>query len=169
LHNRQPEKKSAESLAFEHYCRTGERLTTAQFIRMCEKKFNPNHDELGRFTFGSGLGGGTVLNSNSNKPTPSGSGETWTDKLRSIFESEPIGRPAGPNVPVYTVKIGPISEIPGFPQNDKTSWRSSNDHVFAAAADFYNKKYKLKQGDQGFRTPEFMKSWAMVESGGEGS
>jgi hypothetical protein len=27
----------------------------------------------------------------------------------------------------------------------------------------------LKQGDQGFKTPEFMKAWAMIKSGGEGS
>jgi hypothetical protein len=54
-----PERKSADRLAYEHYLRTGVRLTTSEWIELSESKFNPNHDELGRFTFGSagaGLG-----------------------------------------------------------------------------------------------------------------
>jgi hypothetical protein len=68
MQNSLPEQKSADRLAFEHYLRTGQRLTTAQFIEECEKKFNPYHDELGRFTFGLGLsgGGGSSRNGNSN-------------------------------------------------------------------------------------------------------
>ena len=50
-----PEVKSAHRRAFEHYCRTGERLTTAPWQAKYERKFNPYHDpENGRFTFGPG-------------------------------------------------------------------------------------------------------------------
>ncbi len=67
--------KSMNSLAFEHYLRTGEKLTTAQFIEKFEKKFNPNHDEIGRFTFGLGLGGsGGVRRNANNAPATSRSG-----------------------------------------------------------------------------------------------
>jgi hypothetical protein len=43
--------KSASDLAFEHYLRTGQRLTAAEFASAREVKYNHNHDELGRFTF----------------------------------------------------------------------------------------------------------------------
>jgi hypothetical protein len=170
MQGQSPQSKSMNSLAFEHYLRTGERLTTAQFVEKFEKKFNPNHDEIGRFTFGSGLGGGgigAVHNSNSNKPTPSASSETWTDKLRSIFETKPAIRPVAPSVPRPRINQDMIAEIPEYPQTDKNSWRSSNDKTFIVAAAYYNHKYHLEPGDQGYRTPEFMKAWAMVESGGE--
>ena len=49
-----PERKSADRMAFEHYLRTGERLASTQWLARYESKFNPNHDELGRFTFAAG-------------------------------------------------------------------------------------------------------------------
>ena len=59
------EQKSAHRLAFEHYLRTGEQLTTVQWLARYESKFNQNHDERGRFTFsnqgvamGQGAAGG---------------------------------------------------------------------------------------------------------------
>ena len=48
------ESKSANRLAFEHYLRTGERLTSRQWRARYEQKFNPYHDRLGRFTTASG-------------------------------------------------------------------------------------------------------------------
>lgn len=48
------EQKSADRLAFEHYLRTGERLTSRQWRSRYEQKFNPYHDRLGRFTTASG-------------------------------------------------------------------------------------------------------------------
>lgn len=49
------ERKSAESLTFEHYLRTGEYLTSDEWFARHERKFNPNHDpNNGQFTFGSG-------------------------------------------------------------------------------------------------------------------
>ncbi|MCW1429589.1 hypothetical protein [Novosphingobium sp. JCM 18896] len=49
------ENKSANRLAFDHYLRTGQRLTTAQWLERVERKFNPYHDELGRFTSAPGV------------------------------------------------------------------------------------------------------------------
>ncbi|RZJ98113.1 MAG: hypothetical protein EOO76_17445 [Novosphingobium sp.] len=49
------EHKSAHRLAFDHYLRTGQRLTTAQWSERAERKFNPYHDELGRFTSAPGV------------------------------------------------------------------------------------------------------------------
>jgi hypothetical protein len=45
-----PERKAAHQLAFDHYLRTGERLTTEEWLLRNERKFNPYHDEIGRFT-----------------------------------------------------------------------------------------------------------------------
>lgn len=52
---RQPRTPHQE--AFSHYLRTGERLTTAEWLARHEVKFNPWHDRIGRFTFGPGGGG----------------------------------------------------------------------------------------------------------------
>lgn len=47
--------KSAERLAFEHYLRTGQRLSAAAWSEGVEHKFNPYHDPRdGRFTFAPG-------------------------------------------------------------------------------------------------------------------
>lgn len=51
-------RKSADVLAFEHFLRTGDQLTAAQWQDRFEVKFNPYHDERGRFTFAFGGGGG---------------------------------------------------------------------------------------------------------------
>lgn len=75
--NRDSEQKSADRLAFEHYLRTGRRLTTAEWLAE-ERKFNPYHDpDDGRFTFapgGSGSGGSsssaTSRLTNGGKPYP---------------------------------------------------------------------------------------------------
>lgn len=49
------EKKSAERLAFEHYLRTGRRLSPQAWGQGVEHKFNPYHDPRnGRFTFAPG-------------------------------------------------------------------------------------------------------------------
>lgn len=49
-----PAFKSAHRLVFEHYLRTGERLTEAQWQARHEQKFNPYHDQRGRFSTASG-------------------------------------------------------------------------------------------------------------------
>lgn len=49
------DRKSAHQLAFGHYLRTGERLTVEEWSLRGERKFNPYHDELGRFTSSPGV------------------------------------------------------------------------------------------------------------------
>lgn len=49
------ERKSVRQLAFDHYLRTGERLTEREWLRRHERKFNPYHDEIGRFTSAPGV------------------------------------------------------------------------------------------------------------------
>lgn len=55
---RKTEEKSASGQAFEHYLRTGQRLTASEFDSLQERKYNQNHDELGRFTFAWNNAGG---------------------------------------------------------------------------------------------------------------
>lgn len=156
------EHKSADGMAFEHYLRSGERLTTNEWLARQQRKFNPYHDELGRFTFATGGVGASGLASRPASP------------LRSP-SPEPAARPLGqrPVKAPATASPAParprrIAEIPGFPDSGKTAWRASNDYAFEAAANLYNKKYGLKPNDAEYRTPEFLKAWAMRESGGEG-
>lgn len=52
-----PELKSANQAAFDHYLRSGERLTSEEWLGRQEAKFgrgNPYHDKVGRFTSASG-------------------------------------------------------------------------------------------------------------------
>lgn len=49
------ERKSLHRQAFEHYLRTGQRLTDAEWRGRAERKFNPYHDERGRFTSPPGV------------------------------------------------------------------------------------------------------------------
>src|ERR1700741_3245044 len=44
------ERESVHRMAFAHYLRTGERLTSDEWLLSRERKFNPYHDERGRFT-----------------------------------------------------------------------------------------------------------------------
>lgn len=152
--NQSLERKSADRLAFEHYLRSGERLSAGEWSQRFERKFNPYHDERGRFTFApgaAGMGSGAPPSEVTRRPAQVGARRT--------------GAAVQPATPPRTR----IAALPGFPEDRRTAWRSSNDLAFIAAADFYNRKYGLKPGDQGFRTPRFLKAWAMRESGGEGN
>lgn len=142
--------KSPERSAFEHYLRYGEALTPEEWSLRFERKFNPNHDERGRFTFATGAVGLSQAQAGNGAALSPRSG---------------VGRTTPPPAPARR-RVAP--EIPGYPETGRTAWRSSNDAAFAAAADFYNKKYGLRPGDAGHRTPEFLKAWAMRETGGEG-
>ena len=53
--DRPAERKSADHLAWLHYLRTGQRLTTAEWLARQERKFNPYHDAQGRFTSPPGV------------------------------------------------------------------------------------------------------------------
>ncbi|MEZ5744026.1 MAG: hypothetical protein R3D89_09995 [Sphingomonadaceae bacterium] len=149
-----PQFKSANSLAFAHFLRSGERLTSAEWFDQQERKFNPYHDEQGRFTIATGAARMTA------KPD-----ETKPVRTRT--------KPAATRQHATTAREAEtrprrIAEIGGYPETGKTSWRSANDLAFSAAANHYNRRYNLKPGDEGYRTAEFMKAWAMRESGGEG-
>lgn len=45
-----PGHESIHRQAFAHYLRTGQRLTNEEWLDRQERKFNPYHDEIGRFT-----------------------------------------------------------------------------------------------------------------------
>jgi hypothetical protein len=47
--------KSLHRLVFDHYLRTGEQLTEHEWLARQESKFNPYHDELGRFSSPPGV------------------------------------------------------------------------------------------------------------------
>ena len=100
-----------------HYLRTVEQSAAALWADDLECKFNPNHDEQGRFTFGDGGG-----------------------------------------------RLKPVR---GYPDTGKDAWRAANDAVFIRAAADWNAKNGLKPGDPRYLDPQFMKAWAMVESGGD--
>jgi predicted chitinase len=54
------EEKSLDRQAFEHFLRTGEKLTSREWRNQVGRKFNPYHDpENGRFTFAPGGGAGS--------------------------------------------------------------------------------------------------------------
>lgn len=48
-------RESIHRQAFAHYLRTGQRLTNAEWLDQQEHKFNPYHDEIGRFTSPPGV------------------------------------------------------------------------------------------------------------------
>jgi hypothetical protein len=59
-----------------------------------------------------------------------------------------------------------IGNVRDYSETGNDSWRNSNDQVFIDAAKQYNEKYGLLPNHPGYITPEFLKSWAMIESGG---
>lgn len=163
------EMKSLELRAFDHFLRTGRRLPASAFESSGERKFNPNHDPMnGQFTFGAGGSGGARLGSPPQFPARSGQPSTPQSPQAKPQVRTIVGkRPGDPARPRLDPRIQ-VAEIPGHPQTGRTTWRTSNDPAFIAAANFYNRKYGLTPGDQGYRSPAFLKAWAMRESGGEG-
>ena len=57
-------------------------------------------------------------------------------------------------------------QVQGYPETGAFSWRAQHDQIFIDMASDWNFNHDLSPGDDGFRTPEFLKTWAMVESGG---
>jgi hypothetical protein len=96
-------RKSPERAAFEHYLRFGKALTPDEWSARIERKFNPYHDERGRFTFGpssAGMGQGPA----GNRPPPSLHGSTAQGPKHA---SAPRPRAA--------------PEIPGYPETGRTA------------------------------------------------
>jgi hypothetical protein len=61
----------------------------------------------------------------------------------------------------------PIGEVPGYPETGAFSWRKANDPLFIAYARQFNEEHNLSPGDPRYRTPQFLKAWAMIETGGD--
>ena len=59
-----------------------------------------------------------------------------------------------------------IVPVPGYSEEGNLSWRGSLDQTIINAVNDFNKEYLLQPGDPGYRTPEFVKAWIMIESGG---
>jgi hypothetical protein len=100
-----PELKSADRATFDHYLRTGERFTGDEWVDRLEAKFNPYHDELGRFTTALGAVG----------PQGEAGFTTAVDKVREWFGASPK-KPAPPKpkssqapVPTQVSRAAPVS------------------------------------------------------------
>jgi len=99
--------KSAHRLAFDHYLRTGQRLTTAEWTARQERKFNPYHDEIGRFTSPPGVtvSWGAHGNPRDHQPPSArrAAAESYRPSARrrtaSPAASSDRERPAGPKSP----------------------------------------------------------------------
>jgi hypothetical protein len=63
--------------------------------------------------------------------------------------------------------VGIIGAVPGYPETGRNSWRACNDQKFIDAAENHDTFYGLKPGHPGYVTPQLLKAWAMVESGGD--
>lgn len=89
--NRDSEQKSAAWRAFEHYLRTGRRLTAAEQLAD-ERKFNPYHDpDDGRFTFApGGSGSGSSSASMASRPTNGGKPYPARIDLRNGAKPYPV-------------------------------------------------------------------------------
>lgn len=100
-----PELKSANRAAFDHYLRTGERLTSEEWLGRQEAKFNPYHDEFGRFTTATGAVG----------PQGEAGFTTAVEKVREWFGAAPKKpAPAKPKsspvpVPTQVSRAAPVS------------------------------------------------------------
>ncbi|MEP6868610.1 MAG: hypothetical protein ABJA20_08840 [Novosphingobium sp.] len=145
------ERKSAHSQAYEHYLRTGQRLTTAEWEGLAGRKFNHNHDPLNG-QFASGPGGLSA---------PARMGQVIAPKAV-------VGRPPAVHTqpaPAQT-RAPTIPPVKGYPEDGKHAWRQANDAIFKQAADEFNQRNGLKPSNVRYMDPKLMKAWAMVESGG---
>lgn len=103
------ERKSTSSLAFEHYLRTGQQFSAAEFESLQERKYNHNHDELGRFTFAWNNAGGHRASDRSlgpvAKPSPRGVARQPVRAGRSS-EPTPFKQAGSHPARVYRTKAG---------------------------------------------------------------
>lgn len=141
------------------YLRSGRR--SAQMPQAIEVKFNPNHDERGRFTFaGQGVpsGGGDVMRA-MGLPVDGGPKP----------QARPKAQPPKPHRTAQQQRSEParkLRAIPGYSETGAAAWRSANDQVFIDAANKFNAERGFKAGDPEYVDPQLIKAWAMVESGG---
>jgi hypothetical protein len=75
-----PYRELVESAVFNHYLRTGQRANADELLALVERKFNPYHDEIGRFT------------------SPPGATVSWgQDTTRMTERTSGRDRPASPS------------------------------------------------------------------------
>ena len=153
-------------LALEVYLRSGRRAPGMP--QAIELKFNPNHDpKNGQFTF-AGQGGqssdGTGSSVLRTMGLPVDDGPTPRPEHRVEVASPQRARPLQQHRTPVATKLKPIA---GYPETGTKSWRSANDQVFVDAANKFNAERGLKPGDPKYIDPQFIKAWAMVESGSE--
>ena len=86
-------------------------------------------------------------------------------------QSQP--RPNAPKPKIRPLRVRAtatvLKAIPGYPETGGSSWRAGNDKVFVEAANRFNSQRGLKAGDPRYVDAQFLKAWAMVESGGNKS
>jgi len=115
---------------------------------------NTCHDDKGRFCTGSGAAG---------QPGSHHAGQATKTGAAGGKERQRSSSPSKPGTADSRTSIG---TVPGYSEEGAHAWRGANDGVFAQAAAAYNKKHDLSPGDPDYFTPERLKAWAMVESGG---
>ena len=104
------ENKSAESIAFDLYLRTGRRVSPEFITELLEQKFNPYHDPNdGRFT--SGPGGGSMT---PRARSPNAGGTSSQGILDRVIASARtrLNRPEEPPVPLEIVPPPAPSDPP---------------------------------------------------------
>lgn len=85
--------KSLHRLVFDHYLRTGEQLTEQEWLARQQSKFNPYHDELGRFSSPPGV---TVSWGNSGGPrAPQANGQRRNTKSGRSPATPGTSKPTG--------------------------------------------------------------------------
>ena len=98
------ERKSADQCAFNHYLRTGQRLTALEWTTAIGRKFNPNHDpENGQFTFGEGTSGALA------RTREMVSRVEARPASRGAIEPPPLRTPKAPTKPEHIRAIMPTS------------------------------------------------------------
>jgi hypothetical protein len=99
--------KSSEDLAFVHWLRTGQSLSSAEWGALQERKYNHNHDELGKFTFSGGQSAdhSAVFHSwtshpgRAPAPAPRPRSTARTPAARPLHATHPTGHTAGNRIP----------------------------------------------------------------------
>jgi hypothetical protein len=106
----------------------------------------------------------TAIEPNGKEDTTEGDGDSQAQEEQYAAAS---GRP--PTAPHASQSgcVGIIGPVPGYPETGRDNWRACNDQKFIDAAGSHNTFYGLKPGSPGYVTPQLLKAWAMVESGGD--
>jgi hypothetical protein len=118
------EEKSAEHLAFIHWLRTGQSLSAAEWGAFHERKYNHNHDELGKFTFSGGqsIGHSAVFHSwtahpgSAPAPAPRPRSTARTPAARPPHATHPTNHTAANRIPpALPASSSPFTQVGTHP------------------------------------------------------